>query len=622
MYDVSSTRPLPDMHISMEDVQRNASLVSATCGRDQVRLIGMTAADIGMKYDAIARIAGRHVRSHCNDGTLTIPATKRHQTTVVLAADTNYDASHGDAEHNYSFRGTDPGPSVQRAVSNAAHKHPRRLMKAHVKDYAALAGAFTLDLPDPLGSASVETSEIIARYNASSTRGDPYLEGLAFDYGRHLFITSSRDNSLPPNLQGKWAYALTNAWSADYHANINLQMNHWPADQTGLGGLQSPLWNYMEHTWVPRGTETAQLLYNASGWVTHNEMNIFGHTGMKDGSGTWANFPASAAWMMQHVSDYFDYSRHQNWLAETGYPLLKGVAQFWLTQLQQDQHSNDGTLVVNPCDSPEHGQTSFACTHWQQLLHQVFTTTLQSAALVADPDTTFLNAVQFTLTNLDTGLHIDASSNTIQEWKLPTLNSQYINSTHRHLSHLVGWYPGFSISSYAHGYSNTTISSAVHDSLVARGPGIEDANAGWEKVWRAACWARLNDTERAHFELRLALQENWAPNALAMYSGTNEPFQIDANFGFVGAVLGMLVVDLPRGLGEEGVRDVVLGPAIPASWAGGSVRGLRVRGGGLVNFGWDEEGLVTWVRVVEKGEEGVRFVNREGKELDAGKGFE
>ncbi|GAB7366194.1 hypothetical protein MBLNU230_g7754t1 [Neophaeotheca triangularis] len=618
VYDVLSTQSLPEIEVYMENVLSNASLISATCDKNHVRLTGRTRADTGMSYDSIARVSGRDARSHCRDGILTVPGSARKRITLVVAAGTDYDASRGNAQHSYSFKGAEPGPEVERTVSKAARKHPDHLIKAHMEDYAALAGAFTLELPDPLGSADIETSEIIARYSANSTAGDPYLEGLAFDYGRPLFIGSSRDNSLPPNLQGKWAYGLENAWGADYHANINLQMNHWPADQTGLGDLQSALWSYMEDTWVPRGTETARLLYNASGWVTHNEMNTFGHTGMKTGEAYWANYPASAAWMMEHVWDYYDYSRDLNWLVETGYPLLKGVAKFWLTQLQQDLYFNDGTLVVNPCDSPEHGGTTFACSHYQQLLHQLLTTTLQSAILTHDPDTTFTSTLHTTLQSLDTGLHIEPKTNTLMEWKLPSLNSQYTNSTHRHLSHLNGWYPGFSLSAHHSGYTNTSIASAVRNSLIARGPGIEDANAGWEKVWRAACWARLNDTTQAHFQLRLALQENWAPNALAMYSGEYEPFQIDANFGYVGAVLAMLVVDLPGGLGEraeDGARTVVLGPAIPGSWEGGCVRGLRVRGGGVVDFGWDGEGLVRWVEVMRRGMEEVRFVDREGRVL-------
>jgi len=377
----------------------------------------------------------------------------------------------------------------------------------------------------------------------------------------------------------------------------------------------------MENNWVPRGTETAQLMYNASsGWVLHDETNIFGYTGMKgllDGPGAeiWADYPAAAAWLMQHVWDNFDYTQDLVWLKEQGYPLLKGVAQFWLSQLQLDEYFHDSTLVVNPCNSPEHGPTTFACAHYQQLIHQVFEAVLSSNILLSDPDTTFITDVESALGKLDKGLHI-GSWGEIQEWKIPdSFGYDFENDTHRHLSHLIGWYPGYSLSSFLSGYTNSTIQDAVTTSLWSRGDGDgPDANAGWEKVWRAACWARLNNTVEAYNEVRFAIAENFAGNLLSMYSGKSEPFQIDANFGIGGAILSMLVVDLPKRAGDESVQTVVLGPAIPGVWEGGSVRGLRLRGGGEVGFGWDGEGLVEGVKV-EGRQKGIAIVDKNGKVL-------
>jgi alpha-L-fucosidase 2 len=391
-----------------------------------------------------------------------------------------------------------------------------------------------------------------------------------------------------------------------------MQMNLWGADQTGLGSLQAAAWNYMEDTWVPRGTETAKLLYNAPGWVVHNEMNIFGHTGMKSGA-EWANYPVAAAWMMQHIHDHYSYSQNQTWFEQQGYPLMKGIAQFWLSQLQQDSFSNDGTLVVNPCNSPEHGPTTFACTHYQQLIHQLFLSILSVSHLpTVTGDKPFISSIKTAIAKLDTGLHF-SSWGGIKEWKFndtdPRFPYDFQNDTHRHLSHLNGWHPGWSISSTAGGYTNTSIQSAITTSLLSRGPGNgPDANAGWEKVWRSACWALLNNTSQAHFELRYAIEQNFADNGLSMYSGTNEPFQIDANFGLVGAVLAMLVVDLP------GRESVVLGPAIPKSWSPGNVKGLRLRGGGKVDFNWDARGVVTGAHTIGRSK-AVRIVNVEGKVL-------
>ncbi|OWY42701.1 Alpha-fucosidase A [Alternaria tenuissima] len=625
VYTVRSSNGLPSVEVRLDNELVDPELQNAICvsgnGTDSgyLRLGGVTelGPPEGMRYEAIARVAsGSNANTRCDSSTnlLTIASGNgTNSVTIVLGAETNYDAKKGTLEFDYSFRGENPGPAVKATTSTAAAKTLSELLKRHVDDFTSLTGRFTLSLPDPLKSSQTPTSEVIARYNANNTAGDPYIENLLFDYAQYLFISSSRPGSLPPNLQGRWSEGLWAAWSADYHANINLQMNHWTADQTGLTDLQSPLWDYMTDNWVPRGSETAELLYGAPGWVVHNEMNIFGHTGMKSGA-EWANYPASAAWMMQHVFDHWDYSRDEAWLRDQGYPLMKGVAEFWLSQLQEDIFNDDGSLVVNPCNSPEHGPTTFGCAHYQQLVHQVFEAVLSTTTIVGESDTAFIGNVTDSLQRLDKGFHV-GSWGQIKEWKLPEepYGLEFINDTHRHLSELVGWYPGYSLSSFLDGYTNSTVQDAIRQKLYSRGNGNgQDANAGWAKVWRSACWARLNDTDQAYYELRYAIEQNFAGNGFSMYSGIETPFQIDANFGFGGAVLSMLVTDMPTAAGgEEDGKTVVLGPAIPTSWSGGSVKGLRLRGGGIVDFGWDPNGVVKDVKTYGK-LEGLTLVNKEG----------
>ncbi|KAL4815397.1 alpha-fucosidase A [Aspergillus spinulosporus] len=620
----ASDARLPKVTLSIENLLVNQSLLQTSCESEVKRAVlrhtGVTQVGPpeGMKYAAVAEVVDPQssVTTCLGEGSLQISSRKK-QLTIIISAATNYDQKAGDAKSGWSFKnGKDPASIVDGIASAASSKSYQTLLDRHVKDYKNLIGEFSLELPDTTDSEGKETAELIQKYSYASGTGNPYLENLLFDYARHLLVSSSRANSLPANLQGRWTESLTPAWSADYHANINLQMNYWLADQTGLGETQHALWDYMADTWVPRGTETARLLYNASGWVVHNEMNIFGFTAMKEDAG-WANYPAAAAWMMQHVWDNFEYTHDTAWLESQGYALLKGVASFWLSSLQEDKFFNDGSLVVNPCNSPETGPTTFSCAHYQQLIHQVFETVLAAQEYTQETDTGFIGSVASALERLDTGLHL-SSWGGLKEWKLPD-NYGYDNkSTHRHLSHLVGWYPGYSISSFAHGYRNKTIQDAVRETLIARGMGnAADANAGWAKVWRAACWARLNDSVMAYDELRYAIDENFVGNGLSMYWGASPPFQIDANFGFAGAVLSMLAVDLPTPSSDSGQRTVVLGPAIPSAWGGGRVRGLRVRGGAEVDFGWDERGVVNWVRIVKrgKGKRRVRLVNKDGDTL-------
>ncbi|KAK1142665.1 hypothetical protein N8T08_007470 [Aspergillus melleus] len=482
---------------------------------------------------------------------------------------------------------------VQQTVTKAIRKRSfTRLKKAHIADFKSIYGDFTLSLPDPNGSAKKPTTDLLASYDQP---GDPFAENLLFDYGRYLFLSASRPGSLPPNLQGLWTEQDSPAWSADYHANINLQMNHWGVEATGLGGQTEPLWTYMTETWMPRGAETARLMYGAQeGWVVHNEVNLFGHTAMKNGA-EWANYPVVNAWMAQHVWDHFDYTQNVTWYREIGYPILKGTAQFWLSQLVEDEYSQDGTLVVNPCNSPEHGPTTFGCTHYQQLIWEVFDHILRGWPASGDTNNTFKSAISHAHTKLDSGIHI-GSWGQIQEWKL---DIDTPNDAHRHLSELYGWYPGYILSS-VHG-SNRTITSAIAKTLTSRGDGTHDQNTGWGKIWRSACWAVLNDAEKAYELLTLAVRENFASNGLSMYSGS-PPFQIDANYGILGAVVAMLVRDLDgRRADDARVQGVVLGPAIPRAWGGGSVKGLRLRGGGRVGFSWDEKGVVTSCRADVKG---------------------
>ncbi|KAJ8453411.1 hypothetical protein ONZ51_g13610 [Trametes cubensis] len=198
---------------------------------------------------------------------------------------------------------------------------------------------------------------------------------------------------LPANLQGKWAKDASNPWSADYHSNINIQMNYWFAETTGLD-VATPLFDYIEKTWAPRGAQTAQYLYNIDqGWVTHNEMNIFGHTGMKGGGNTaqWADYPESNAWMMIHVWDHYDFTQDVEWFKAQGYPLLKSAAQFHLQKLIPDERFNDSTLVVNPCNSPEQVPITMGCAHAQQLIWQLFNAIEKGFDAAGDTDTDFLN---------------------------------------------------------------------------------------------------------------------------------------------------------------------------------------------------------------------------------------
>lgn len=288
VYSVASTSAVPEVTISLSNALMDASLLNQTCGQGYTRLTGITQTSIGMKFDAVARVAG-NVSMSCSNGSasLIIPSVPGQTSlTIVFSAESDYDQTKGNAENNYSFRGGDPELVVEQRTNLAASLSYGTLLHDHIEDYASLMGAFRLSLPDTANSSTLETADLVSRYTNGTS--DPFLESLMLEYSRHLLISSSREGSLPANLAGRWTEQLSPAWSGDYHANINLQMNYWGAEQTGLEFVSRPLFEYMADTWAPRGSETAALLYNGSGWVVHDEMNTFGYTGMKNDA-QWAN---------------------------------------------------------------------------------------------------------------------------------------------------------------------------------------------------------------------------------------------------------------------------------------------------------------------------------------------
>lgn len=287
VYTVTGNASLPAVTLSLGNELMEADLTNVTCGTGYTRLRGITQKSIGLQFDSIARVAG-NLSSSCSDTqSLTInPAAGQSTVTVVFSAESNFDQTKGNAASDFTFRGEDPEPVVEEMTTLAASRTYEDLLLDHIQDYSSLMGLFNLTIPDTANSSTIETSELVARYVKGTA--DPFLESVMFDYSRHLLVSSSREGSLPANLQGRWTEQTSPAWSADYHANVNIQMNYWGADATGLTSLSRPVFEYMAQNWAPRGGDTAQLLYNGSGWVVHNEMNIFGYTGMKNDA-QWAN---------------------------------------------------------------------------------------------------------------------------------------------------------------------------------------------------------------------------------------------------------------------------------------------------------------------------------------------
>lgn len=281
VYHVTSNASLPSVTIGLQNLL-NSPLPTVTCQDNSINMYGLTQESIGMVFDGRATVVvpgDGNSPDFCSasGAEVVVPAGKQ-EVFVVVASGTNYDPNNGNRESNFSFKGEDPYSSVLNTATSAAAKSYTQLRESHISDFSSIFNRFSLALPDNQNSSTKPTAELI--YNYNDTIGDPYVENLLFDYGRYLFISSSRPGSLPPSLQGRWTQQIDTPWGSDYHVDVNLEMNHWFVEQVNLGDLTEPLWSYMIETWIPRGSEAAWLLYGSSqGWVVHDEINIFGYSG-------------------------------------------------------------------------------------------------------------------------------------------------------------------------------------------------------------------------------------------------------------------------------------------------------------------------------------------------------
>lgn len=576
---------------------------NVTCLDSSTLRIRNVVSSPGMLYEILAHVEAPGGIVSCTPITAsgppnaTLTVTGASEAWLTWVGDTDYSMEAGNAASDFSFQGTDPHNNLVTLLYSTAigSKSYTSILDEHIADYSSLVNKFSLSLgqtPD----FKTPTDKLVSSYHTSI--GNPYLEWLLFNFGRYLLVCSAR-GTLPANLQGKWADGLVNAWGSDYHSNINIQMNYWFAEMTNLDVSHS-LFNYFENTWVPRGAYTAEILYNIShGWVTHNEMNIFGHTGMKlsGNSALWANYPESNAWMMIHVWDHFDHTNDVQWWKRQGWPLLKGAASFHLEKLIQDVYFNDSTLVTSPCNSPEQPPITFGCAHSQQLIWQLFNAIEKGFIAAGDSDLAFLDAVRTKREMMDKGLRIGQWGQ-LQEWKI---DMDRPTDTHRHLSHLIGLYPGYAIASYSPSlqgglmidgasitYTKEDVLDAAEISLIHRGNGTGlDADAGWEKLWRAAAWAQLGNATEFYKELTYAIERNFAPNLFSLYTYGSTIFQIDANFGYPASVLNALL-QAPDVAQMDIPLEVTLLPALPLNWSSGSIKGARLRGGITVDLAWKD----------------------------------
>lgn len=456
-------------------------------------------------------------------------------------------------------------------VDTAKEKGYAQLKSRHIEDYQALFQRVQLDLGADVDTST--TDDLLKNYKPQAGQA---LEELFFQYGRYLLISSSRDcpDAIPANLQGVWNAVDNPPWNSDYHLNINLQMNYWPAYVTNLLETAFPVINYIDDLRVYGRIAAARYAGIISqtgeenGWLVHTQATPFGWTA-PGWDYYWGWSPAANAWMMQTVYEAYSFYRDQDYLREKIYPMLRETVCFWNAFLHKDQQAQ--RWVSSPSYSPEHGPISIGNTYDQSLIWQLFHDFIQAAQeLGLDEDLLTEVKEKFDLLN---PLQI-TQSGLIREWyeeEEQHFQNEKVEAQHRHASHLVGVYPGNLFS-----YKGQEYLEAARASLNDRG----DGGTGWSKANKINLWARLGDGNRAHKLLAEQLKTSTLPNLWC----SHPPFQIDGNFGASSGMAEMLL--------QSYTAYLMPLAALPDVWSRGSVSGLIARGHFEVSMRWADKKLL------------------------------
>lgn len=472
----------------------------------------------------------------------------------------------------------------------------------HIKSFSAIMERSDVSFDSDTELEKLPVDERLERLKKNDKAADYGLISLYWQFGKYLLVSSSRPGSLPANLQGVWGERMQNPWNADYHTNINLQMNYWQAEQANISECTMPLFDYMNTNLLDGGRKAARDYYGCNGTVTHHLSDIYGFNAPADG--VWGLWPVGGAWLAFHMWEHFLYTRDLDFLKNEAYEYIKACVDFFLDYMVED---DKGRLLTGPSASPENeyigadGKPVTMCmapTMDRQIVGGLFNFYLETEKLLGIESETAekVRAALPKIPPMQVGKH-----GQLMEW---IEDYEDADPGHRHISHAFGLYPAAQITRNTPELYNAI--RVTIDRRLANGGG----HTGWSRAWLINLFSRLRDGNETYNHIRLLFTRSTLPNLF----DTHPPFQIDGNFGGAAGIGEMLMQS------HEGIISLL--PAT-ASFLSGSFSGLKARGDIEVSAEF-ANGKVVSCALVSKSAQTVRVeINGVIKEcvLEAGKKY-